>query len=128
MIANAFNPSSTEVREWAYDASAVDPTEDFDLILAGVRHEKDYLDFASDPACPKRGYFVRILYLIVGDAVRSKYGTLPEPILRGFLERAAEYRDPAIQLWRQRSLELMRDPKTFEYDAWCAGGLAKAAT
>jgi hypothetical protein len=128
MIANAYHPSSTEVRAWAYDASAREPVQDWDLHLSWIRHEQDYLELVSDPACPKRDYFLHVLYLIVGDAVRNRYKTVPEPILRGFLAAAEKYPDPRVQLWRARSLDLMRNPETFNYDDWCAGGLAKAAT
>ena len=128
MIAHPVNPSSTEIREWAYDAAAPEPDQDFHLVLARVRHEKEYLEFVSDPHCPKRWYFLDILYLIVGDAVRYEYKSLPEPILRGFLSLAERYPDKSVQLWRERSLDLMRNPKSFDFKAWCGGGYAKAAT
>jgi hypothetical protein len=128
MIDDPWHPSSSEVRAWAYDASARDPCEDWDLSLAWARHERDYLELASDPNCPKRQFFLQVLYLIAGDAVRNEYKATPEAVLRGFLAAAESYPNPDVQLWRARTLGLMQNPETFNYDDWCAGGLVRAAT
>jgi hypothetical protein len=128
VIADAFNPSSTEVRQWALDPDAEEPGEDWDITLAKTRHELDYLELASDPKCPKRRFFLHVLYLIVGDAARYGFKSPTEPVIRGFLDRAATYRHPDIQLWRQRSLALLKNPGSVDYGLWCAGGYANAAT
>ena len=128
MVARPSNPSSTDVREWAYDVAAPEPDQDWDLTLAFARHELDYLELASDPQCPRRKFFLRILYLIVGDAARNGFKSPSEPIIRGFLERAEKFRHPDIQLWRQRSLALLKDRGAVDYNLWCAGGYANSAT
>ncbi|MBW3542472.1 MAG: hypothetical protein KY476_19590 [Planctomycetes bacterium] len=118
-----WNPAPDEIRDWAYDADALAPCEDFDLALAWTRHEKALFECASDGRCPKRDFFLRVLYLIVGDAVRSNYRSIPRPIIEGFIARADDYRHLAIQVWQLRSRDLMKHPDRFEYNAWCAGGL-----
>lgn len=125
-FADPWNPQPEEIRAWAYEPDAVEPTQDFDLALSWSRHEKAYLDLASDPACPSRRYFLRVLYLVVGDAVRTGYRTVPEPVVRGFVEQGSRYEHPDIREWQARSRALMADPTRFDYERWCAGGYAGA--
>ena len=128
MIADPWNPSATEVREWAYTVAAKEPCQDWQLALSWARHEKTYLELVADDDCPNRGYFLDVLYIIVGDAVRSGFRSVEEPILRGFLERASEYDHKDIAAWRTRTIELLKYPDTFSYGLWCGGGYARGAT
>jgi hypothetical protein len=106
-----WNPSADEIRTWAYDAAAQEPCEDFGLALKWTRHEKALLECASDDDCPKQDFFLGVLYLIVGDALRSNYSSTNRPILEGFINRGDEYRHPAIQIWQQRSRDLIKFPE-----------------
>jgi hypothetical protein len=128
VFADPWNPSSTEVRAWAYTPAAVAPCEDWDLSLAWARHERDYLEFAADPECPNRDYFLHLLYFIVGNAVRNGYRTVPEPVVRGFIDLAANSQSKQVQLWYRQALVLLKHPSEFEYAAWCGGGLAQQRT
>ena len=123
-FANPWNPQPKEIRAWAYDPEAPWPVQDFHLALSWARHEKAYLDLASDEACPKRRFFLDVLYLIVGDAVRSEFAGMPEPVVRGFVERGEAYRHPDVRAWQARSRALMADPGLFNFEQWCAGGYA----
>jgi hypothetical protein len=125
MFADPWNPSITEVRAWAYDAAAEEPCQDWDLALCWAGHERDYLDFASDRRCPKRAFFLSVIYLMVGDAVRSEFRSTSEAMVSGFVQLGANHSDPAIRLWHSRASHLLDHPKEFEYDAWCAGKLAR---
>lgn len=127
-VANGWNPSATEARAWAYARDLTEPCQDWDLSLSAARHEATYLEIVADNSCRKRKYFLAVLYLIVGDAVRSKFATIDEPIIRGFLDRSRQYDHPDITVWRERSLALLNDPSSFRYDLWCGGGYAKQAT
>jgi hypothetical protein len=120
-----WNPSPDEIRQWAYDAESVAPCQDFDLAVGWTRHEKVLFECTSDPHCPKSDFFLRVLYLIVGDAVRSDYRTTHRPILEGFIRRGDEYPRPVIQVWQNRSRELLKHPDRFDYEAWCGGGLLR---
>jgi hypothetical protein len=126
MFKDPWNPSSSEVRAWAYTAGVEQPCEDWDLALAWARHERDYLAFAQDPVCPQRDFFLHLLYFIVGDAVRKDFRTVAEPVVRGFVDRAADSASVRLQLWRRRALGLLARPQEFDYAAWCGGGLARA--
>jgi len=99
---NPWNPMPDEVRAWAYDPTALDPCEDWDLALCWAQHERAYLELASDDSCPKRRYFLGVLYLMVGDAVRCGFRSRPRPIIEGLIDRGSEYRHPDIKLWQAR--------------------------
>jgi hypothetical protein len=125
MMHDPWNPSPDEIREWAYDATGLAPCEDFDLALEWTRHERALFECASDENCPKQDFFLHVLYLTVGDAVRSNYHSTARPILEGFIKRGDGYPHKAIQNWQKRSRTLMKYPDQFDYQAWCAGGLVR---
>jgi hypothetical protein len=127
-FSDPWNPQPVEIRAWAYEPNAQEPTQDFDLALAWGGHEWAYFDLVSDSACPKRRYFLGVLYLMVGDAVRARYRNVPEPVVRGFVEHGSEYGHPDIEAWQARSRALMADPSTFDYTLWCGGGYARGDT
>ena len=124
---NAWDPSPDEIREWAYTVDAEEPCQDWDLALLWSGHEKALLECASDDACPNRIRMLGILYLVVGDAVRSNFRSRPRAVVDGFIKRGDDCEHPSIKLWQSRSHALLRDVSSFEYEAWCAGGLARAA-
>ena len=120
-----WNPMPDEVREWAYDPEALEPCQDWDLALSWAQHERAYLELAADPACPKRRYFLALLYLMVGDAVRTGFRNRPRPLIEGLIEKGDSYKHPDIRRWQERSRRLLKDPESFAYEDWCAGGLAR---
>ena len=125
MFADPWNPSSSEVHAWAYTNGATEPCEDWDLALSWGGQERDYLEFVAAPNCPNRDYFLHVLYLMIGDAVRSNFRMASEPLTRGFIELAADSRSDLLQLWRKRALHLLQNPAEFKYTAWCGGALAR---
>lgn len=121
-----WNPSHAEVVAWAFDAESMEPTQDFDLALSWRRGlEKTYLDLANDGDCPKQAFFLHLIYLMVGDAVRANYKSVPRPSVEGFVELGDAYDHTGIRAWQKRARSLLKDPTTFSYEAWCAGGLAR---
>lgn len=123
-VNDPWNPSSSEIREWAFDADSLAPCEDWDLALSWAQDERVYLSLASDDSCPKRRFFLSVIYLMVGDAVRSKFNVRSRPIIEGFIALGDEYRHPDIQSWQTRSRRLLANPDLFDYADWCGGGLA----
>ena len=120
-----WNPSASEIRDWAFDAGAIEPTQDFDLAIAWTQDERLYLDLASNDDCPKRRFFLAVLYLMVGDAVRSDFASQPRPIVDGMIANGDNFVHPDIQKWQQRSRRLLANPSTFNYDDWCGRRLAR---
>lgn len=120
-----WNPTAEEVRRWAFDVKAKQPCQDWDLALLSSGFENIYLDLATDESCPKRKFFLHILYLTVGDAVRSSFCSKPRPIVEDFVNLARDSQYPDLRRWRSRSLLLMVAPESFDYNLWCSGGYAR---
>ncbi|UCE89019.1 MAG: hypothetical protein JSW10_12050, partial [Pseudomonadota bacterium] len=62
-IVDPWNPSNDEIEAWAFDSSELEPIEDWDFALVWKREENLYLALASNVLCPKRQYFLHVLYL-----------------------------------------------------------------
>jgi hypothetical protein len=124
---SAYNPTPEQLREWAASPDAEEPVQDWDLWLSHLPHEILYLELAADWNCPARQYFLELLYLIVGDAVRTGFRERSEGEVLDLLERSRAFKHPDLGAWRHRSRALLRNPETFDYAAWCAGGLARSA-
>ncbi|MBK9264684.1 MAG: hypothetical protein IPM54_33490 [Polyangiaceae bacterium] len=118
-------PDEHELREWAHAPAAVEPQQDFDLLLATIP-QRSYVEFAGDVACPKAEYFLKILYLIVGDAVRTNYGCERRDTVDDLLQAGRTQGSARIIEWVARSERLMLHPEEFDYDLWCAGGFVRS--
>jgi hypothetical protein len=121
-----WNPANEELREWAYDADALWPTQDFDLAVGELYLSQIILELASDNNCPKQRFFVQCAYLIVGDAIRTDYNTESKEDVVAFLEQAEKIDNTYLLKFVEQSKELMQNPLKFDYDEWCDGGLAYA--
>ena len=123
-FADPWNPTLDEVRRWAFDPDARWPDEDWDIALTWSGLEFECLTLAADAACPARDFFLHVLYLHVGDAVRGEFSPAWRARVEALLDAASDASDERIRLWRERSLRLIDEPESFDYDAWCDGGLA----
>jgi hypothetical protein len=112
-----------EIEKWAYQAHADEPQQDFDLLLSNEPHDL-YLDLAADLSCPKHQYFLSVLYLIVGDAVRTNYQTQSQKFIEQYLAKGKQRQAPLVNKWVDRSQKLMFEPEKFDYEDWCGGKLA----
>lgn len=121
-----YNPSADDITHWASDPAATEPAQDWDLILSHFPYETLYMRLASTKDCPKQDYFLSLLYLIVGDAVRTEYRTRSREDVERLLAEA-ELRFPAypVHTWVQRSRALIAGEQPFSYEDWCAGVLAR---
>ncbi len=117
------NPMSAEIREWAYTPGALEPEQDWDLALANLREFDLYVHLAADDACPSWDYFLRILYLIIGDAVRTEFQTESKEAILEILDATRSFPNDRFSLLRKRAELLIASPDTFNYDDWCAGAL-----
>ena len=123
---NPWNPINEELREWAFDADALWPTQDFDLSVADLYLSEIILELASDNKCPKQRFFLKCAYIIVGDAVRTDYHTESKKDVMSFLDRAEKTGNSYLLKFIEHSKDLMQNPSKFNYDQWCDGGLAHA--
>lgn len=127
LFTDPLDPTDAQLRAWAYAPDAEALCQDFDLMLANTGRDALFVEFAADGACPTREWCLSVLYLMVGDAVRTGLATLSESGVRTLLARADGIDSVPLRRWQERSLRLMRDPASFDYDDWCAGALARRA-
>lgn len=113
------NPTAEEIREWAW-SGAPEPVEDWDLIVAYQPNEPMYLELAADDGCPARGFFLRLLYLLVRDAVRTDFRSRSRAEILDLLEHSRPFEHPDLDYWRERTRELLRKPDTFAHRVWRA--------
>ena len=119
-----WSPSEQELRAWAYDSASMCPDQDWELAVAASGLWRAVLDFARDDHCPKQAFFLSVLYLIVGDAVRTGYVLFARDDVHRLLESADIASGSLVAKWRSRAIALMADPSHFDYGLWCAGGYA----
>jgi hypothetical protein len=117
------NPMRSDIRDWAFVDGAKEPEQDWDLHLANLREFDLYVELAADDSCPSGDYFLRLLYLIVGDAVSTDFKTESMETIKDILAITERFTKHRFHIFRQRSLGLLNDPTTFDYDDWCAGKL-----
>jgi hypothetical protein len=84
---------------------------------------------AADGQCPHRQFFLGCLYLLAGDAVRTRFRTMPEASLRALTDEATSTGEAWLSTWATRTRALVRTPESFDYEDWCdSHGLASTPT
>jgi hypothetical protein len=125
-VKDEWNPTPEELCAWAYQADAMWPTEDWDLAVADDDRSTLVLRLATDVACPSRNFFLRCLYLLVGDAVRSGFVAHRRESVLGLLAQVPADCPPDVTRWANRSRELMAGPSSrVDYVLWCEGGYSR---
>jgi hypothetical protein len=114
-----------EILAWASSPDPMFPCEDWDIIVTGDWTADLILELASNDGHPKQDTFLQCLYLLAGDAVRSRYGACSREQLTGLVERARTSGSAWAERWAADTHELMLHPETFEYWDWCGGNIAR---
>ena len=120
-----FNPTHEELRTWAYDPNAMAPTQDFDLMVAELFNADLILELTADENCPNRGFFLGCTYLIVGDAVRTKFRLNSKEKIEEFIRDAEKVGGDLLTLFVLDAKDLLENPRKFNYTNWCDSGLAR---
>jgi hypothetical protein len=118
-IADEVNPSTEEIRAWAY-SGAVEPMEDWDIIIAVPRDLPLLLELVGDGGCPARQYLLGSLYCLVGHSDRS------DPRLEDAIRTAEATTEPWLTTWARRFRAVKERPDAFNRQDWC--GLPGYAT
>ena len=74
VIRDPWNPTITEIREWAHSSVEEEPCEDWHYSLRIAEHTQLYLDLVADRSCTRRMRFLDVLY----NTVRCWLGENPE--------------------------------------------------
>jgi hypothetical protein len=117
-----WNPTADEIRVWAFDPEA-SHEQDWELILTDGEFDELLVDLAADLQCPKCGFFLGCLYLLVGDAVRSHGRSHTPEQLAALFSRAERTGDAELRLWAARSRDLLSHREKLDYAKWCQGGI-----
>jgi hypothetical protein len=118
-FAHPMNPTETELREWAY-SRAGEPVDDWNLALYDY-DPRLLASFVVERRCPKRGYFLGLLYLAVyRHAVMENDPTGA----RHIVDSLRDLDSPLLDVWRTDAEAILRNDSNYGYDDWCMGGLA----
>jgi hypothetical protein len=123
-----YHPSAEEIEKWAYDADALEPVQDWDIIgLRDAPYRRLVMRLAKDAACPKKAYFLHVLYLTAGDWLRAV--RLPEFQRRAELDAIThDLQEDGFQPFltlAERIAAVQSGSLDFSYDLWCAGGYSR---
>jgi hypothetical protein len=122
MLEDGWNITQADLRAWAYRPDAMCPIEDWDLAVTTDANSELLLEFAADSACPSRNFFLRCLYLLVGDAVRSAFRAHRRDVVERLISQVGD-QSPSIIQWAERARTLLDAPPTaVDYALWCEGG------
>jgi hypothetical protein len=124
-VKDPWNVTVEELRIWAADAGAPWPDQDWNLAVARGNLASEVLRLATDLACPNRSFFLGVLYLFVGDAVRTTWRAFDQKMIAALLDEGSRAADASIRRWVTRSRDLVQHPDRFDYADWCDGGLAR---
>jgi hypothetical protein len=121
-----YDATEDDIRSWAGDPDGL-YEQDWDIAFTGIGHEPLFIELASDDSCPKRGFFLHCLYLLVGDAARTQGHTTSFEHLEELFACAEATAKPCLLARVCQSRDLIANRRPFIYDLWCRGGLAHRA-
>ena len=110
------NPTADEVRRWAYTPDADFPHEEWDLVVSLCPYDDVFLECAADVDCPGQRCMLGVLYVIVGDSIRSNFYMRDRSSIESLIAKADGHSSCAISRWQQRSRDLLKNPDSFDYD------------
>lgn len=111
-----WNPTQEEIMLWAFDKDS-DNVQDWELAVSSIENIDLFINLVIDKACPKRYFFIRCLYVLVGDTVRgNRDDELSE--LDTILLKSSNVSDSIIERWVQRSRDLLFNPDSYDYKLW----------
>ena len=119
-----WNATAAEIEAWSCQHDADWPTQDWDLAITDQSNIQLIFRLAADDHCPNRWFFLRCLYLYVGDAVRSDFRAHSRDGVDGLLAAVSAQSPKRIQRWAERARNLIQTGKNFVYSDWCDGRLA----
>lgn len=118
-----YNPTADEIKMWAYNKNSFEPEQDWDVIVNWLGYPNLILKLAADDNCPTHNYFIHILYVIIGDYVRSNRSRSEE--IDVLFNKAKKYDHQYIKIWIERSGYIIKYPGKLKYGDWFSGCLSK---
>ena len=128
-FANPVDPTSAELRAWAYNPDSVMAAEHAGGVGPAGRGRPARRHAAwisrSTADCPARRFALHCLYIYAADAIRTKFRAHPKRRLRRLVEKAEDEGDELLVLWAHNTRMLLAVPDLFDYREWCEGGLVR---
>ncbi len=119
MFREVWNPTREEVVRWAFTPNVYAPDQDFELAVVHAPELHNLiLQCATDEACPQRFFFLSCLYVLVGDAVRSKWKMFPRATITNLIKKGQQAQATDVKKWAERAKQLIVEPTTYNYDQW----------
>lgn len=124
-FADVANPTADEIRRWARSRSP-QPMQDWGLIISiSDAHDLLLIELSTTAVGPKARFFLGMLYLIVGDAVRTQWKTRSKDSMLSLIGLGATSSHLPVKRWAERAHALVENPGVFQYGLWCGGGYAR---
>ena len=112
---NPYNPSYEEIKNWAYSENAIEPVQDWDIIVEWEKYPDLIIELVADKNCPTNKYFLGILYVLTGKVVRDSNTKIPLDKLFEIGQKNGKY---SVYTWIKNSKDLLKNPEKFKYDDW----------
>lgn len=110
------NPTKKELTKWAF-GEYLQPIQDFELVVV-VEDPLFILSLAEDNNCLQNKFFLKALYIFVGDAVRTNYNTIKLEKIEGLIKKAASSKSEIIKKFAERCAVLVKNPSSYNYEQW----------
>ena len=117
---NVVNPSVEEIKAWAYSGEEW-PHDEWDLFLSWTREVDLFIELATDHNCPKRSFFLHMLYYIVGTTHNEPNKTDKLDCIKAYVEKGAGVKHGDIKAWRSHVADLLSGRSKYSYDNWRGG-------
>lgn len=123
----ASNPTISEIETWAWSFNDKDwPHSEWPLYLSWTGEIELFIELASNHKCPKKDFFLFMLYNMVGIAYEYplKSKSVAKNDVKFLISKGRGISHGDIRLWVERSEDLMKRKITYTYDDWRGGVLA----
>jgi hypothetical protein len=117
------NPTVKEIRVWAYSGEDW-PSDEWGLFLSWTREVELFIELATDHKCPKKSFFLHMLYYLVGVTYSEPTKTDKLDRIKSYSEKAVGINHGDIRAWRSNVSELLNGRVKYSYDNWRGGVLA----
>ncbi len=120
---NPTNPKINEIRDWAYSAEEW-PHEEWDLFLSWTREIDLFIELAIDHQCPKRVFFLHVLYFLVSATFNEPTKTDKIDRIKCYIQKGLGISHGDIKAWIAKVQALLKGKVKYNYDDWRGGVLA----
>lgn len=117
---NVTNPSIEEIKAWAYSSEEW-PDDEWDLFLSWTSEVDLFVELAIDHNCPKRRFFLHMLYYIVGTTYSEPNKADKLDRIKAYEAKGAAAKHGDITVWRSHVADLLSGCSKYSYDNWRGG-------